>query len=70
MHPDIFRQLHAARSIELQYDIAADRRTRSATSRRHLHHSVRAQLGWKLVELGLRLVRTTGEPGFRTARAS
>ncbi|MFI0983540.1 hypothetical protein ACH4SP_41840 [Streptomyces sp. NPDC021093] len=77
MHPDTFRHLHAARSAELRQQAAVGRQARSAaredTSRHPAHtHRIRTQLGWALVELGLRLVRTTaaatttGEHRLRT----
>ncbi|MFI5807770.1 hypothetical protein [Streptomyces sp. NPDC051561] len=82
MHPETFRHVHAARSAELQRQAAAHDRARALTrqdaSHRTAHRPYRAlrtQLGWKLVELGLRLVRTagsgtgSGEHRFRTAGA-
>ncbi|WP_031076351.1 hypothetical protein [Streptomyces sp. NRRL S-118] len=63
MHPDIHRQLHALRAAELHR--AARPRRRPVPPRRR-RPAVRVRVGWVLVELGLRLVRTRG-PAARTA---
>ncbi|MFJ6700763.1 hypothetical protein ACIQM4_32600 [Streptomyces sp. NPDC091272] len=72
MHVDSFLHLHAVRSADLRREAAAERLARSAARARSHGHDVRGQLGWALVELGLRLVRTTAggaaaENRFRTA---
>ncbi|MCX5200908.1 hypothetical protein OG897_05450 [Streptomyces sp. NBC_00237] len=70
MHPETFRHLHNARSNDLQRQAAADRRAAAAPKADLPRKDVRSQLGWALVELGLRLVRTSGDARFRTASAS
>ncbi len=71
MHPDTFHHLHHARSADLRREATAHRRAAEA---QHPgvpdHRDVRAQLGWLMVELGLRLVRTADDTRFRTARVS
>ncbi|MDQ0943099.1 MULTISPECIES: hypothetical protein [unclassified Streptomyces] len=57
MHSDIHLQLHALRAAELRAEAAMYRRPRK---------DLRTQLGWTLIELGLRLVRQ--QPPARTAR--
>jgi hypothetical protein len=77
MHPETHRHLHAARSAELRHEAAVHRLARSAAprtaSRATPRVGLRTQIGWTLVELGLRLVRTTAsgphEQRFRTAGA-
>lgn len=74
MHPETFRYLHAARSADFRREAAAHNRARAAARRSSSHRrTIRTQLGWTLVELGLRLVRTAGsgaaEPRLRTAGA-
>ncbi|MFE1550454.1 hypothetical protein [Streptomyces sp. NPDC058718] len=59
MHADIHLQLHALASAELRREAAADRTcepTRTPTT------PLRIQLGWKLVELGLRMATPTDRP--------
>ncbi|MFF0743200.1 hypothetical protein ACFYVL_22690 [Streptomyces sp. NPDC004111] len=72
MHPETFRHLHAARSTDLRREAAAHNRAR-ACGPDSARRTLRTQLGWTLVELGLRLVRTTGsgtaETRLRTAGA-
>ncbi|MFJ2741577.1 hypothetical protein ACIO3O_18155 [Streptomyces sp. NPDC087440] len=78
MHPDTFRHVHQARSADLRREATADRRAAAAPHPDLSRHDVRSQLGWALVELGLRLVRTagdtrlhtTGDTRFRTAHVS
>ncbi|MFI2350167.1 hypothetical protein ACH492_24565 [Streptomyces sp. NPDC019443] len=57
MHSDIHLQLHALRAAELRAEAARYRRPRK---------NLRTQLGWTLVELGLRLVQR--QQPARTAR--
>ncbi|AZM53519.1 hypothetical protein DMA15_13805 [Streptomyces sp. WAC 01529] len=52
MHPDIHLRLHHDRAAKLRH-AAPPRRTRP-------HPRIRTQLGWTLVELGLRLVSSSG----------
>ncbi|MFB7589535.1 hypothetical protein [Streptomyces sp. NPDC056169] len=59
MHADIHLHLHALTSAELRHEAAADRTyefTRTPAT------PLRIQLGWKLVELGLRMVTPTDRP--------
>ncbi|MEU8886907.1 hypothetical protein [Streptomyces sp. NPDC048442] len=70
MHSDMFRHLHAARSAELQQQAAVQRRARSVERKGTPRHAIRIQLGWTLVDLGLRLVRTTGAATAVTSTAS
>ncbi|MEV6396466.1 hypothetical protein AB0M39_17075 [Streptomyces sp. NPDC051907] len=58
MHADIHLSLHAARSAELQAD--AERSAVAPTS--PPTDSLRTQLGWKMVELGLHLVQQQKQP--------
>ncbi|QES36137.1 hypothetical protein DEJ48_24430 [Streptomyces venezuelae] len=51
MHPYVHLMLHEER---------AERLRRAAAPRRTNRHHLRAQLGWRLVELGLRLVSSSG----------
>ncbi|MFJ4877846.1 hypothetical protein ACIP93_21890 [Streptomyces sp. NPDC088745] len=71
MHPDTFHRLHHARSADLRREAGTHRRAAEA---QHPglpgHRDVRTQLGWALVELGLRLVRTADDARLRTARVS
>ncbi|MGW8884293.1 hypothetical protein [Streptomyces sp. NPDC055749] len=48
MHPDIHLQLHTFRSAELHREAAAVRPVRK---------NMKAQLGWALIEFGLRLTQ-------------
>jgi hypothetical protein len=57
MHSDIHLQLHALRAAELRAETARYRRPRK---------DLCTQLGWILVELGLRLVQR--QPPARAAR--
>lgn len=57
MHPDAHLYLHHARAVELAR--AAATRAEPHTPPRAL---VRARLGWTLVEVGLRLVSSSGPP--------
>ncbi|GHA09970.1 hypothetical protein GCM10010329_35810 [Streptomyces spiroverticillatus] len=70
MHPDTFRHVHHARTADLQREATADRRASAAPHTDLPTRDVRAQVGWALVELGLRLVRTSGDTRFRTADVS
>ncbi|MFF0060739.1 MULTISPECIES: hypothetical protein [unclassified Streptomyces] len=56
MHPDIHLRLHHLRAAELHERALAHRPQRA---------DIRTQLGWTLVELGLRLVQ---QPPARAAR--
>lgn len=59
MHADIHLQLHALTSAELRREAAADRTyapTRTPAA------PLRIQLGWKLVELGLRMATPANRP--------
>lgn len=58
MHSDIHLQLHALRAAELRAESAGYRGPR---------RDLRTQLGWTLVELGLRLVQ---QQPARTARTA
>ncbi|WAL95769.1 hypothetical protein NOO62_15485 [Streptomyces sp. Je 1-369] len=51
MHPDVHLMLHDTRAQELR---------RTAPARGPRSRFLRAQLGWHLVELGLRLVSSSG----------
>ncbi|WP_327367682.1 hypothetical protein [Streptomyces sp. NBC_01217] len=51
MHPDTHLQLHALRSAELQHRAARFRLVHRAPRR-----DLRTELGWIMVELGLRLM--------------
>nr|WP_078965826.1 hypothetical protein [Streptomyces aureocirculatus] len=51
MHPDVHLYLHRTRAAEL---------TRAATVRPEPRAPIRSQLGWTMVELGLRLVSSSG----------
>ncbi|WP_328944454.1 hypothetical protein OG259_25995 [Streptomyces sp. NBC_00250] len=51
MHADIHLQLHQLHAAELHREAAAA----TATAPRPLAPALRVQLGWRLVELGLRL---------------
>ncbi|QES27508.1 hypothetical protein DEJ47_14530 [Streptomyces venezuelae] len=51
MHPDVHLMLHEER---------AERLRRAAPPRRVRRRRLRAQVGWRLVELGLRLVSSSG----------
>ncbi|WP_433547435.1 hypothetical protein ACQPZG_21940 [Streptomyces sp. CA-294286] len=73
MPSELHLHLHATRSAELRAEAAAHRLARSSSPRTAAQHLVRTQLGWALVELGLRLIRTAA-PGphdhrFRTVAA-
>ncbi len=57
MHPEIHLLLHDARAAELH---------RAAAPRRAPRAALRSQLGWTLVELGLRLV-SSSEPARPSA---
>ncbi|MFF8836497.1 hypothetical protein [Streptomyces sp. NPDC015130] len=64
MHADIHLQLHALAATELRHAAAAARRRaegQPATA------PLRVQLGWKLVELGLRMAVPTNRPPLLTA---
>ncbi|MEU4061259.1 hypothetical protein AB0F25_02325 [Streptomyces wedmorensis] len=50
MHADVHLQLHRLHATELHHDAAADRTRALAPA-----PSLRVQIGWKLVEFGLRL---------------
>ncbi|MFD3516694.1 hypothetical protein [Streptomyces sp. NPDC058657] len=67
MHPETFRRLHAARSTDLRREAATHALAHAPSRPRSSRGTARAQLGWTLVELGLRLVRTAG-PGADTPR--
>ncbi|GGT27531.1 hypothetical protein [Streptomyces purpureus] len=58
MHADIHLRMHELRSTELRHEAAAaallPHRSSEARAARAAH-AVRAQVGWALVELGLRL---------------
>ncbi|WP_455353482.1 hypothetical protein [Streptomyces sp. SYSU K217416] len=56
MHPDTHLRLHALRAEELRREAA--RYHRPATRRRAL----RTQVGWTMIELGLRLVQLPSRP--------
>ncbi|QDQ11818.1 hypothetical protein FH965_15580 [Streptomyces spectabilis] len=57
MHPEIHLLLHDARAAELR---------RTAPARRPARPPIRTQLGWTMVELGLRLV-SSSEPSRPSA---
>lgn len=59
MHPDAHLYVHHARAAELHHARAAELR-RAATAGRPRGVPLRSQLGWTLVELGLRLVSSSG----------
>ncbi|MEU7069660.1 hypothetical protein AB0B30_10160 [Streptomyces narbonensis] len=59
MHADIHLQLHALAATDLRHEAAAFRR-RAAD--RAPSSPLRAQLGWKLVELGLRMATPANRP--------
>ncbi|MYS07189.1 hypothetical protein GTW71_12230 [Streptomyces sp. SID6041] len=61
MHPDIHLQLHRLHAAELHDEAAA---TAPRTPDRTPGRVLRVQLGWRLVELGLRLATP---PRSRTA---
>ncbi|MGW2561697.1 hypothetical protein ACWCXB_21070 [Streptomyces sp. NPDC001514] len=65
MHADIHLRLHELRAAELHREAAAGRHRPAVAHRpRSPRGALRAQLGWTLVELGLRMVaaRTTTTP--------
>nr|WP_087884306.1 hypothetical protein [Streptomyces alboflavus] len=68
MHPDVHLMLHHARAAELRLSDAAPDVADEAPHAPWL----RAQLGWTLVELGLRLVSSSGpsrpSPGLAASR--
>ncbi|MFC5801575.1 hypothetical protein [Streptomyces formicae] len=66
MHPDIHLRLHELRAAELHREAATVPRLRRAAPRRAL----RDQLGWTLVEVGLRLVAERPPRSTRTARTA
>ncbi|MCX5390972.1 hypothetical protein [Streptomyces sp. NBC_00094] len=59
MHADIHLQLHALTAEELRREAAGARRH---TTTQAPAAPLRVQLGWKLVELGLRMVTPTDRP--------
>lgn len=59
MHADIHLQLHALASAELRREAAA---TRRHTPAHEPSSPLRVQLGWKLVELGLRMATPANRP--------
>ncbi|MFD3652725.1 hypothetical protein [Streptomyces sp. NPDC058620] len=62
MHPDIHLQLHTYRSAELHREAAALRPAR---------RGIKAQLGWALVEFGLRLTQErSASAAVRAPRAA
>ncbi|WP_225802899.1 hypothetical protein [Streptomyces sp. NK15101] len=62
MHADIHLQLHALTAEELRNEAAAVRPDAPARV-----PALRARLGWKLVELGLRLVTPARHPAALAA---
>ncbi|MFF4169949.1 hypothetical protein [Streptomyces sp. NPDC001744] len=62
MHPDIHLQLHALTAEELRHAAAVTRPVSPARV-----PALRTQLGWKLVELGLRLVTPAHHPAALAA---
>ncbi|MBT2508164.1 hypothetical protein J7I98_20180 [Streptomyces sp. ISL-98] len=63
MYSDIHLQLHTLRAAELQQEAAEYARLPRPTN--SPAHRLRTQLGWIMVELGLRLVH---QPSVRPAR--
>jgi hypothetical protein len=63
-HPDIHRRLHAARAAELHAQARAWELCRTAGAGRSVRSgpSLRARLGWLLVEAGLRLLHSPASP--------
>ncbi|MFC9700135.1 hypothetical protein ACFTWD_05500 [Streptomyces sp. NPDC056943] len=59
MHADIHLHLHALTATELQSEAAAARRSAAGQTPTA---PLRVQLGWKLVELGLRMATPANRP--------
>ncbi|MFD0151590.1 hypothetical protein ACWGQ4_20300 [Streptomyces sp. NPDC055721] len=59
MHADIHLHLHALTATELQSEAAAARRSAAEQAP---SAPLRVQLGWKLVELGLRMATPANRP--------
>ncbi|MEU6169271.1 hypothetical protein [Streptomyces tanashiensis] len=62
MHADIHLQLHALTASELRHEAAAVRPPAAAPA-----PALRARLGWRLVELGLRMVAPADSPAVLAA---
>jgi hypothetical protein len=70
MHSDIHLHLHTARAAELRREAAghaAPGHTSPPEPARASRPGLRSQLGWTLVELGLRLVNSPAQSGARAA---
>ncbi|KIF74636.1 hypothetical protein QR77_12970 [Streptomyces sp. 150FB] len=70
MHSDIHLHLHTARAAELRHEAAGHAalgHTPPPGAARSSRSGLRSQLGWSLVELGLRLVNSPAQSGARAA---
>ncbi|WP_435969835.1 hypothetical protein [Streptomyces sp. Qhu_M48] len=67
MHADLHLRLHRLRAEELHRAAAEAARSRTAPHRPAPALALRVQLGWKLVEWGLRIATPTGRPAPLTA---
>ncbi|MFH8472810.1 hypothetical protein [Streptomyces sp. NPDC018000] len=65
MHPDTHLQLHAARSTELRHKADEFCLVPRAPRKR-----MRTQLGWTMVELGLRLIPNQPTPSTHSPRTA
>ncbi|MFJ3765425.1 hypothetical protein ACIPQJ_20880 [Streptomyces sp. NPDC090082] len=68
MHADIHLQLHALTAEELRYEAAAGPRPAGLAPARRVPRvlralrALRARMGWRLVELGLRMATPANGP--------
>ncbi|MFJ6577833.1 hypothetical protein ACIQMY_17880 [Streptomyces sp. NPDC091368] len=62
MHADIHLQLHALTAEELRYEAAAGPRPASRAPALPVLRALRARMGWRLVELGLRMATPANGP--------
>ncbi|MEU5916121.1 hypothetical protein [Streptomyces sp. NPDC047141] len=62
MHADIHLQLHALTAEELRYQAAAGPRPAGRAPALPVLRALRARMGWRLVELGLRMATPANGP--------
>ncbi|MGW6392080.1 hypothetical protein ACWFR1_16610 [Streptomyces sp. NPDC055103] len=62
MHADIHHQIHQLHAAELHHEAAASARAQAASHALTPTPPLRVQLGWMLVELGLRMATPADRP--------